>query len=239
MLKIKNSYKDENGKIYNIININCDEPSDINMILGEAINNSKEEKDSVDIYSLDSGVYLYQSKLDEKKALKIYKDFTMYKYTYYNDQILIDKLKQKQDNVKLTEFPTGIITVENKIIGQEISYYENHKTLKSQIKEINNIKKLVLYYKQIIDIVEELVINKIYYTDLNPGNFLVKNDIIKLIDFESSFISFDGGYKHIINNLINLLKLLKENLNVDFNFYDDISIKEIREEIKIKTKELM
>lgn len=239
MLKIENFYKDEHGKVYNIRNINCDEISDLDKILGKIIDNSKEENKSIDIYGLDDGTYLNQSKLDDKKALKIYKNFNMYKYTNYNDHILVDKLQQKQDSVKLTEFPTGIITIENKIIGQEIPYYDNHKTIKAEIEEIKDIKKLLLYYKQIIDIIEELLKNNIYYADLNTGNFLVKNDIIKLIDFELGFINFDGNYKYIINNLINLLKSLKKNLTIDFNFSNNSTIEEIREEINLKTKRLM
>lgn len=239
MLTVKNFYKDENGNLYNIRNINCDKPSDINQILGKSIDNSKEENDSIDKYDLDGGVYLHQSIVDSKKALKIYKDYNMYQYTNHNDHILISELQKKQDSIKLTEFPFGIITVENKIIGQEISYYENYRTLKKEIEDIKNVKKLVLYYKQIINIIEELLTNNIYYADLNSGNFLVKDDLIKLIDFESGYIRFDGNYKYIIENLINLLNLLNRNLNIDFNFSKDNTIDEIREEIRVKTKVLM
>ena len=240
MSNITMGYINNKGEFFeNIRNIKFQDRKPF--LFGKFYTENKNNNNSSTFSDMDEsyGVYIYKSFYDDRKALRIYKDFINFQITFHDDEKLVSELQKRQKNIKLTEFPTGIITIENKIIGQEIPYYDNHKTIKAEIEEIKDIKKLLLYYKQIIDIIEELLKNNIYYADLNTGNFLVKNDIIKLIDFESGFISFDGNYKYIINNLINLLKSLKKNLTIDFNFSNNSTIEEIREEINLKTKRLM
>ena len=59
----------------------------------------------------------------------------------------------------------------------------------------------------ILDIIEELKDNSIRYTDCNPGNLVLKNNQVHLIDFDPNYVHFDFDKK-------NMRKLLES--------YDDL-----------------
>ena len=94
MINIKNEYIDNNGKLYNIRNINLDEKKDLRDNIGTFVTETKREAnyffDSED--ALTDGVYIYKSNMDPNKALRIYKDCSNYPYVYHNDIVLISKL---------------------------------------------------------------------------------------------------------------------------------------------------
>ena len=54
------------------------------------------------------GVYIYQSLNDPHIAYRIYKCFADYGYNGENDDILIQKLLERQDAIKLSKFPIGV-----------------------------------------------------------------------------------------------------------------------------------
>ena len=242
MINIKNEYIDNNGKLYNIRNINLDEKKDLRDNIGTFVTETKREAnyffDSED--ALTDGVYIYKSNMDPNKALRIYKDCSNYPYVYHNDIVLISKLQEKQKNIKLTEFPTGIITIQNTIIGQEIPFYEDYKTLHETIENLNSIKELINYYKKMLDILIELENNGMIYTDLHFKNFMVKNNDIKLIDFEDDSIKLDyseSTYKNMIYMLRNRINKLNQKLNIEF-LIDSNNLKDIKEEIYVKSKRI-
>lgn len=109
-MKIKEEYIDKEGIIYNNIkNISFSSISDLNSNLGKFFADSNKDSSSFDIS--DEWVYIYRTLYDENKAYRLYKDFFNYKYIHHHDEKITSKLQTYQKNVKLTEFPTGVITL--------------------------------------------------------------------------------------------------------------------------------
>lgn len=130
-MKIKEGYLNKKNEQYNIRNIKFDNKEDFSKNSGKFICQST-HNDGIWFdteFDLENGVYLYRPDYDESKALRVYKNTlgvcNDYKFTSYDDYKIVSELLSRQKNVKLTDFPTGIVTIENYVIGQEIPYYEN------------------------------------------------------------------------------------------------------------------
>lgn len=243
MQTIRNEFCDKYGKTYNIRNINFSEREDLCDKLGYLVAETKREGS----YFFDSenalmdGVYIYKTYYDSTKALRIYKDCTNFPYICHDDVKLLVKLQEKQKDIKLTEFPTGIVTLQDKIIGQEIPLYEDYQSLHDSISTLSSIKQLIIYYKKMLDILIELEQNVMIYTDLHFKNFMVKDNDIKLIDFESNSINLDytqSTYERMIDLLKDRINYLNEKLNIKFNIEAN-NLSDIQEEILIKSKKLV
>ena len=218
------------------------------LLFGNFYTQNKKQGSSLTFSDMDDcdGVYIYKSYYDEKTALRIYKDFLIYKYIHHDDEEIVSKLQKRQKNIKLTQFPTGVVTLENVIIGQEIPLYENHQDIIDCFKDKVLIKKPTHYYTEILKILRELYNNGIVYSDVHGRNFLVSNidNTIKLIDFEKYRISFDDDNKYYYPTMINNLKSMFYDLNAFYNieFSDDFkkakTLEEIDECVKEKHLEL-
>lgn len=215
---IKNGFKNCYGKEFpNIRDVHFEEKKDLMGNLGTYKAETKHTANPFFSSSFDreNGVYIYQTHYDPNIALRIYKDFANYKYLHHNDELLVSELQNRQKDVKLTEFPTGIVSIENKVIGQEIPFYEDHETIKDivldeQKKDMVNPITLQL---EMLKILKELVQNGIIYYDIHAKNFMLnttKNDM-KLIDFDINFIAFDDKttvYNSMISNLKNTINTI-------------------------------
>lgn len=173
---------------------------------------------SVDSMNYTSGVRISEASYDPSKALRIYYDYL--DGSSHSDERMISTLIDRQKNVKLTEFPTGIITLENKIIGQEIPYYRNYNTLFDVISNNENILPTELYIK-VLKSLKELLDNEIVYKDIHAKNFLLDqtNSILRIIDFEPHFVSLESKYGQgvMINNLKAMIKKLNGIRNIRFS----------------------
>lgn len=221
---LKNEYQSLNGKVTKISNINFAKFSDLMDFKWELV---KESHKSSSIKFIDSGyekisVLVYRNPLNSRQGARIYGDYADYKYTYYNDDTLISKLQEKQPFIKLTEFPYGVITIGNKIIGQQIPFYDGYIEIGEMINKKISIEQIINYGFKLIDIFSELLAYDIYYSDIHLGNILVNplNDDIKLIDFEQPFVttySLDSEKscdKIVANRLSNLINDLGCNMGV-------------------------
>lgn len=206
----------KNESFPNIRDIHFDRKEDLYDNLGTFITETKYESNIFLNFSCNStnGAYIYKSYYDSKKSLKIYKDFADYKFCCHNDEILISELQKKQKYIKLTDFPTGIVSVENYVIGQEIFYYEKYQTLYDAIRNTNNP---TILYLNVLKILRELLEHGIVYEDIHAKNFLVNNDVVKLIDFESHYINFNKKQHNIIKNLKEMLNNLNAIIGIKFN----------------------
>lgn len=241
MIIIKNEFKDRYGIIYNVRNINVTSPLELSSVLGKYVASSSPENEN-DFDLKEEGINLFRSKLDSSKAFRVYKDQNIYEYTNHNDHIIISELQKRQKNIKLSEFPTGIITIENKVVGQEIPFYENSETIYKYFKEHNMKKRPTEFYLEVLKILKELYSEGIVYTDIHTKNFLINNinEIVNIIDFEDSFIYLDGrtefAYPTMINNLkFYLLDILNKIKGIEFSSsYDKAETLEQIEEVVIE-----
>ena len=87
----------------------------------------------------------------------------------------------------------------------------------------NQFKELpVGIYIDILKILKELADNGIYYSDVHAKNFMINLETlkVKLIDFETRFISIDDDkkflYKNMIINLKKMITKINSLYNIDF-----------------------
>ena len=241
MFAIENGFKNINNQEYpNIRNIHYDELKDVQGNVGTFITETEYEGvDADSSFKLNNGVYIYKAFYNPRVALRFYKDFADYAYTFHNDEKIVSKLQEKQDRVKLTKFPTGIITIGNKVVGQEIPYYEDHRTLLKTFRQKGYKQIPTHYYIEILKILKELYQANIVYSDTHAKNFMISmiDDTIKLIDFDSSYLSFDENsdylYKAMITNLKNMIMKLNRLSDIKFsqNFTDTQTLEEIEESV--------
>jgi serine/threonine protein kinase len=227
-MTIKNNYVDKKGRTYDIRNICFD---DNNLIFGEYITESKNENDS---YGYDTGVYIFKPANNKGKAFRIYKDFKTSLAGAYNDAELIVNLQKKQKNISLTEFPTGIITLNSLIIGQEIPLYEEYITLRTYIKGNQPIGNEIII--RILKIFRELIDNGIIYSDIHAENLLIHPlyGDIKLIDFDDATVKFEffvSKYEDMMRNLLKLLFELNTKYQLDLDLDNIKHIAQLEEKV--------
>lgn len=237
----KKEFNDSSLGIVKIDNINFSKLSDLvhfNWVFVKASHELPLSRSSFPRFK--ESTYIYKNPNDSTKGVRIYEDYADYKYSFHIDHRMIMKLQEKQPCIKLTEFPTGIVTIEDKIIGQQIPYYDNYTTIEEVLEDNLSEEIFYDYIRKVIDIFKELSENGILYMDIHSGNILVnlmKNNDVKLIDFENSFMHINEKdhtnsqkeYLRMLKMLLELFKKVSEhydmellNMESDFNSIDDL-----------------
>lgn len=235
MYTIQNEYTTGTGKKYCIRNLHFDNLQELGQCSASwKLVHVSHQTSSGDFMGdkylrFSEGALIYQDCHDSSKGIKIYADYADYLYTYYDDMKFLSLLQERQRAIRLTEFPTGVVTIKDKIIGQEIPYYDGYVQIDQFF--LNHQEEPYSYYLmcliKIIDILQELIDNGIYYTDVHAGNFLINplNDDLKLIDFGSTFISFNDGKNNKYANVVKNLKFMLDKLGVmvGLDWQDDLN----------------
>ena len=236
---VKNDYNDLTLGTIKINNINFQKVSDLMDFGWKLVHISHERSLSDDSFPrFKESTYVYRNNSDFTKGLRLYEDYVDYQYTFHMDHRMISKLQEKQPNIKLTEFPTGIVTIEDKVIGQQIPYYDGYIKINEILKEGISEEQFYDYIRKIIDIFKELVDNNIIYMDIHFGNILINplDEDIKLIDFEKEYIHIDNNTSYGLKEYLEMLKRLKNlfiklseygefdfiNINKNFNSIDEL-----------------
>lgn len=222
-MEIRNEFIDKNGILYPNISEVAYTSSNIFGNLGTIVNETDREvndnfkRSSIDIN--DEGVYIYKSSFDQSIALRIYKCFYDPDFNGYQDEKLISKLQNFQKGIEKTSFPLGVVTLDGKIIGQKIPYYETSSQL-YQIKEEVTLKELLELYRKCLIILSELQSKGIAYIDIHAKNFLVDNSLnVQLIDFEPDLVKFDDNVA-LAKSLYNFYKMINlVNKRIGLNSY--------------------
>ena len=222
----RKTYTTQDGKIYNIT-----ETAFTRSNIYKNIGNFVFESPELIINTGDSseqaptGVYIYQQTIQKNKGYKIYKQLYDPSFNGNKDDKLISKLRERENNIKLTQFPYGVVTLEGRIIGQEMPFYNNSITVQQYCENNNKRLKPTDIYIAIINIIKELYDNGIYYYDCHAKNFLIlyeeleknPNDIskiIKLVDFDEDFVDFDtiteDDKKRLFNKLCTIINLANQ-----------------------------
>ena len=132
---INENFIDKNGKKYDGVTEKAFEKGEL-FDIGKFKHQTEREKT---VFGKENGVYIYQDIENDNLAYRIYDEFAEYGFNGYHDDVLIYELNKRRENVKLTDFPNGIVTYNGNIIGQIIPYYPNSETIFSYAKETNNI----------------------------------------------------------------------------------------------------
>lgn len=159
-------------------------------------------------------MYIYQDHFNPNIGYRIYDSYNDYQFNGNRDDTLIQTLQERQNDVHLTTFPTGVVTYGGYIIGQEMPFFPNSQNIDAYLKKCTVVEAFELY-KQLLLIFKELCKNGIMYTDIHPGNIIVtQGSKIELIDFDNNYIRFDTKIKMdvIISNIYCLINALSKTI---------------------------
>ena len=147
---------------------------------------------------------------------------------------MLIKLIDKQNIIKDIDFPIGYFIEKRKLAGLIIKYYKDGVSLDniSQNGDINglgkyyyydddNIRNLFLLFERILDTLEEMFDNGICYSDVNPGNIVLNNNKVKVIDFDPRYVKFDNKDERLITIIrvyCLLLRIVLNNYQLPNNF---------------------
>ena len=220
-MEIRDKFIDKNGILYPNISEVAYTSTNIFGNLGTLVNETNREvKDNFKRSSMDlndEGVYIYKSPFNPCIALRIYKCFYDSNFNGYQDEKLISKLQHFQDGIKKTSFPLGVVTLDGKIIGQKIPYYETSSQL-YQIKNEVTIKELLELYRKCLIILSELYSKGIAYIDIHAKNFLVDDSLnVQLIDFEPDLVKFHdkNALAKSLYNFYKMINLVNERIGLN------------------------
>ena len=146
----------------------------------------------------------------------------------------IQMLCDRQEYIKNTSLPKGIVQIGNIPIGVIYKYFDNYKSF----REIGN-ENIDTIYNNIINAInynEELINNGVYNYDLNVNNVLYNYNDVQLIDLDGKYIKIDFNNKVDYNRmysyfLIQLKYILLSKtkgelvLNEIVNYVDNIKLK--------------
>lgn len=147
--------------------------------------------DEFGILKKNASAYIFQDSENKDIGYKVYKSFQNGKCDNIRDAFLIQNLYKYGKNIYGIDFPYGVITNDNRIVGQVIPYYDESCEI-SNFEQINgNPYSLLLdaYY-----LIKELYDHGIFYMDIHEHNFVITPKEIKLIDFDCDFIQFKSRF---------------------------------------------
>lgn len=179
---------------------------------------------------------------DEKKALKYYRGYRSFSINKPEDAALISKLSIIQPNIKLTTFPTGVVTIKDHLIGQEMFYLKDYITLEDlvcyQSKALKDIN-ISMYYQKILNIIKELLTNGITYLDIHPNNFMINYNThqVELIDYQSDYVKFNNhpdDLKQMCLNLTEMFTQINKYLSLPITFDKSMDLATIEKTIQSK-----
>ena len=201
--KLKNSFTDKDGKTYpNVLEYRFEKGETLS--LGKLFASSHNL--DTDEYGEGIGFYVYEDLDNPSIGYRIYREFNNpYDCDEQYNGAFIQKLQSLQDKIQLTEFPYGVITLDNRVVGQIIPIYHDAISLRKYVKDNGMQEDLFL---ECLLILKELCANGIYYLDMNADNFLITEKGIKLIDFEKHEVDFDKPFSDKCNNVINNFKVM-------------------------------
>ncbi len=222
-MKIINGYTNNDGVYFeNIRNIAFESPEDLfNTELGPIVAETY-FRDPHEC--LEEGVTIYSAPYNKNIGLRIYNNRGSYKYIRRFDDKLISELQKRQKNIEHTDFPTGVVTVENIIIGQEIVFYHDCYNLYKVITEKIGTQLPTYFYLEILKILKELTKQGILYQDLHAEQFVTNlvTSVVKLIDFAPFEVEFDRNCKYYYQEMIRKLK----DIIITLNRYSGIGFSE-------------
>ena len=172
---------------------------------------------------------------------------------------LLKNLINKQNELPEIGFPIGYYSDHGKMKGAIIPYYLDAISIRKLIymykfenlKEFYNhdnddVDNLISLLLEILEIISKMQSKKVYYTDVNTGNFVIYNNQVKVIDFDPGFIMFKDSncyyYEKILKNYAILVERVCHRLgftSVFFNSGDTFidaeqRVKSLKRELKGK-----
>ena len=142
--------------------------------------------------STDEYIIKYCCTVFTRKEIKIIKEMLL-------------KLREKQNDLPNIDFPIGYFIERKKLAGIIVKYYKNGVSCDNVIEkgdiealgkyyyhDEDNNHNLFLLLNDYLDLLYEMFENGIYYLDTNPGNIILDDNKVKIIDFDHGYVKFDN-----------------------------------------------
>ena len=153
-----------------------------------------------------------------------------------NIKNMLLNLRDKQAKIPDVDFPIGYLQGNRKkVCGTIVRYYPNSISLdnifnqreieligKYYYHDENNQHNVGLLLLDILNLLNEMFENGVYYTDSNPGNIVLHNNQPKIIDFDFRYVKFDNKdkmLKAVLNNYLLLAKMLLTKVNIFADYF--------------------
>ena len=146
----------------------------------------------------------------------------------------------KNNSLNNIDFPIGYYKENNHIKGLIVYNYQDAVSLRQVIinnnlscyynHSLNEQENVLLLLNDILKIIEDLYNNGIIYTDINPGNFIIYKNEVKIIDFDPRYLFYEDDedcyLKKTMANYRDLVNYVCEKFSVDLSHLNsDLNIK--------------
>ena len=193
--------------------------------------------------------YFYELLTSSDYAIK-------YSFLPHNKDGMINMLlhlQKLQDKITNIDFPIGYYIEDDDIYGQIIRFYKKAPSIAylTQNKDINEVSKyyyhcedsihnLYLLLLDILNFIEELFENNVFYTDIHTGNFVIDNNKVKIIDFDYQYVTFNKKkslelLKSILFNYETMIYIINKNFDLGTHVLDN---PENFKDVKIMLKQM-
>lgn len=231
---IKDNFTNRNGIYFDNVREIVYKKGELCGNLGKYITETIYDKNNYFVNAEETGVYIYQSYHNPNLGYRIYKTFNEPKFNGNNDDILIQRLFESQKKLDDIKFPTGVVTLEGNIIGQEMYFFKDDITIFDYFKnnKVNHKDISIIYYK-VLEILNKMYCNGILYWDIHGKNFMInpnlKNINIDIIDFDYFKMSFDNNItktcvNRMFSNYATMINLLNKIIGFDENIIGEFPV---------------
>ena len=179
------------------------------------------------------GFYSFDS--TDEYIIKYYYNRVIRRTRKLTKQMLIN-LITRQKNIPDVDFPIGYFKEKYYLAGLIIKYYKTGISLDNICKDKSlsllskyyyhdedDIHNVFLLFYELLDIIYEMFENGVYYNDIHPGNIVIFDNKIKIIDFDPYRVRFDNKderLSNIMNNYCLFMKIVLKEFNLVDKFGD-------------------
>lgn len=191
----------------------------------------------------------------DEYILKYYKFNSLYSDLVEMKTMLME-LNKRRNKLEDIDFPIGYYLEEDELKGAIVYYYKKALSLRdfSILYSLEDLQKyyfhddnmhrnLVMLYLDILNLLEKMMDEKMYYLDVHSGNFVMYNNNVKVIDFEPRQLAFNDEFNNYYQSILICFKFLvnftNNKLGLENALIDDCSnINILKGEVKKLEKRL-
>lgn len=169
---------------------------------------------------------------------------------------LLENLVNKQKDIPEVDFPIGYYRDNGKMKGIIIPYYEDALSLRKMIylhafeelreyynHDCDDIDNLINLLVRILELISIMYDKGVIYLDIHSGNFVFKDNDVKVIDFDPGFVFFKDKdhdyYEKILDHYATLVETICRRLKFKpISFDSGFTFMETERKVKKLKKEL-
>ena len=167
---------------------------------------------------------------------------------------MITRFRLVKRDITRTQLPDSLYLEDGLVKGTVIPYFENSPSLYNIVEthsleelskvyqhDDDEIRNLFIMFEAILNALEELKDHSILYYDSNPGNFVIHNNQVEIIDFDHRCLRYEESKENIrkmLENFDELVFLVTKRLGlIDLPAFYPRNFKSMRKQLtKVENK---